>query len=148
MSSLLKNWANCLSLKKPRSAPDHRHVPEAAQARSVVKPSRNCQQVRGNPGAGGDFVLSLPLACPVAITRAAQTLRRVAQPGRAPRSGRGGRRFKSSLSDQYGQSLSVLSFLIDAGLVGLFGGTLAGDQRERRPLGGLHCSFAAELIDD
>jgi hypothetical protein len=28
-------------------------------------------------------------------------LRRVAQPGRAPRSGRGGRRFESSLSDQY-----------------------------------------------
>jgi hypothetical protein len=32
---------------------------------------------------------------------ASRESRRVAQPGRAPRSGRGGRRFESSLSDQY-----------------------------------------------
>ena len=37
---------------------------------------------------------------PVAIRAPRSRNRRVAQPGRAPRSGRGGRRFESSLSDQ------------------------------------------------
>ena len=49
----------------------------------------------------------LPPGGAVAITARSGEKRRVAQPGRAPRSGRGGRRFKSSLSDQNFQIKSV-----------------------------------------
>ena len=68
-------------------APDHRACRSAFQ-RAVFRPISRWRPLIAAPKAA-------------LYKSASRRFRRVAQPGRAPRSGRGGRRFESSLSDQF-----------------------------------------------
>src|SRR5213594_446775 len=56
-----------------------------------------------------ECVVTAPFS--IAVSTPWKRCRGVAQPGRAPGSGPGGRRFKSSLPDQYLQQLAILATL-------------------------------------
>src|SRR5262249_19979019 len=68
-------------------------------ARGTISPDHACSNVRRSPMPPGSCPCKKPRG--EAIRPARAKCRSVAQSGSAPRSGRGGRRFKSCHSDQY-----------------------------------------------
>ncbi len=75
-----------------------RHPGRRSGAASYI--GSDCRRQRRPPGPGGRGTAALLASHGDAIRRL-RRLRSVAQPGSAPRSGRGGRRFKSCHSDQH-----------------------------------------------